>query len=101
MQIEKILRQYQLDKTLVDIVRFSDVEYTITGYVQQVSKNLVSIIKIDDDGTFDGQIILESETIARLRHESRVLKCITSLMKKQKYREFADVDLSSMNYGIT
>lgn len=100
MQIGEILKQYQADKTLLDIYRSIDLDETLTAYIHQVSDHLVCIIKIDDDGEFDGQIIVELETILRIRHNTRELNLLKSLMEQKTYRKLAQLDMSSMENAM-
>jgi len=80
---------------LIDVYRSFDLEETITGFVEQISDELACLVKIDEDGSFDGRVVFKIETISRIRRDNTQLQLITSLMKKKPMPTLSKIDMSS------
>ena len=93
--ILEVLQECIETKHLIDVYRLVDLEETITGFVEQVSDELVCIVKIAEDGSFDGRVVFKIDTISRIRWDNTQLQLIANLMKKRSLPNLNKINMSS------
>ena len=99
--VKKLLELYIQKNVIVDIQTYTDCENTITGFINQVSNDLVCILEVDDDGTHDGFIIIKLENIYYIRSDNNLLQTIAALAKEQNETlEIKKLNLTSLLTAI-
>ncbi len=95
------LRKHHAKKDVIELQTYFDTESTVLGFVHQVNDEFVSIIEVDEDGSYDGVIVFRWDTIFFIRSCNSELELITRLsLERGEVNSIKKLNITSFQNAI-